>query len=595
MNGAEALVKMLSDYGVEVIFGVPGDTNVALYEALRKAGIPRHVMCRDERSAVFMADCYARLSGKPGIAEVPSGAGAMYGLPGVAEANKSSVPVILLANDIPQPGVGRGTLTELPIEDLFRPIAKNAETLRHVSKIPELVRRSFREATGGRPGAVVVALPEDILYEQIPADGISLHIEPQCRIAPSSRPRPGDGELDAAINAILSAKRPLIVAGGGANRSRAAETVTSFAERLSIPVVTTITGQGVIRDDHRLGIGIIGDNGFHPHAIWALGRADLVIYVGCRMGSVATMNWQWPVPRGGARIVQIDLEPEIVGNTYPIDFPLVGDAKATLEALLTRLDPGITRAASAWVDEINARREQFWAAMAEKLDSDTVPLQPERVIEALTRYLPAPSNVISDAGTPTPYATRFLRQRDPKSKLVIPRFFGGLGYAIPAVVGAWFANPNIQPVALFGDGSLGMSAGELETLARLQVPAVLIHFNNACFGWIKALQRVSDRHRSRIETDMDVKESVAQSNDPTFGVDFGKYDMSRLASVYGIRNYRVETPNELEDAFKDAFSANELVFVDVVIESIADRLPPVFSWLKKAGVDPESIGVQVAF
>ncbi|MDU6240895.1 MAG: thiamine pyrophosphate-binding protein, partial [Bradyrhizobium sp.] len=135
MNGATALVSMLSGYGVDVIFGVPGDTNVALYEALRTTkGAPRHILCRDERSAVFMADCYARLSGKPGVAEVPSGAGALYGLPGVAEANKSSVPLILMVNDIPQPGVGRGTLTELPVQDLFKPISKRAETLAHVRK-----------------------------------------------------------------------------------------------------------------------------------------------------------------------------------------------------------------------------------------------------------------------------------------------------------------------------------------------------------------------------------------------------------------------------------------------------------------------------
>jgi acetolactate synthase-1/2/3 large subunit len=596
MNGAAALVSMLTGYGVDVIFGVPGDTNVALYEALRVVeGAPRHVMCRDERSAVFMADCYARLSGKPGVAEVPSGAGALYGLPGVAEANKSSVPLILLVNDIPQPGVGRGTLTELPIEELFRPIAKRAETLGHVGKLPEIVRRAFREATGGRPGAVVLALPEDLLYQALPDSGISLHVEQQCRQAPSYRSRPQDSDLNAAIEAILSAERPLIVAGGGANRSGAATSITDLAERLNIPVVSTITGQGVIRDDHKLGTGIIGDNGFHPHAVWALGRADLVIYVGCRMGSVATMNWQWPVPNGDTRIVQIDLEPETIGNTYPIDFPLVGDAQAVVKALLGKVPASFAPATEAWVSDINARRAEFWDVMAPYLESDSVPLRPERVIEALNRYLPAPCCVVSDAGTATPYATRFLRLRDPQSKLVIPRFFGGLGYAIPAVVGAYFAAPHLRPVGLFGDGSLGMSAGELETLSRLQIPAVLIHFNNACFGWIKALQRVVDRDHSQKNPKRQGRPHHAIANDPTFSVDFGEYDMSKLASVYGIRGFRVETPEQLENALGEAFSLHEPVFVDIAVESIADRLPPVFSWLKKVGADPEAVGIQAAF
>lgn len=581
MNGAHTLVNMLSDYDVDVIFGVPGDTNVALYRALKQVdGKPRHILCRDERSAVFMADCYARISGKPGVAECPSGAGALYALPGIAEANESSVPVILLVNDIPRPGVGRGTLTELAIDELFRPITKHTETLEHISKLPELVRRAFRKATGGRPGAVVVALPQDLLQDDMPSTGVSLHVEEQCRTAPAYRVRPENAALEAAIAAMLTAERPLIVAGGGANRSRAGSAISALAERMQIPVVTTITGQGVIRDDHELAIGIIGDNGFHPHAIWALGRADVVVYVGCRMGSVATMNWRMPAPDSGTRIIQIELDTEIVANTYPIDFPLVGDAKAVVSDLLGRVPESHVSATAPWIAAINDRRAEFWTVMAPYLDSDAEPLRPERVIEALNRCLPTPCHVVADAGTATPYATRFLRFRDEHSKLVIPRFFGGLGYAIPAIVGAHFAAPDIRPVALFGDGSLGMSAGELETLARLRVPAVLIHFNNGCFGWIKALQRVAAK---------------GQTNNGTFQVDFGAHDMSRLAEVYGIRSYRVATPADLDSALSEAFSLWEPCFLDVVVESIADRLPPVFSWLKNAGADPEAIDAQSHF
>jgi len=583
MITANALVKMLSEYGVEVIFGVPGDTNVALYQGLKSVeGAPRHVMCRDERSAVFMADCYARLSGKPGVAECPSGAGAMYALPGVAEANQSSVPVILLVNDIPQPAVGRGTLTELAVVDLFKPITKHAESLASSEKMPEVVRRAFRKATGGRPGAVVLNLPEDLLFAELPEGQVSLHVETQCSAAPAFRVRPELSTVLPAIQALMAAKRPLLVAGGGANRSHAGEAIVKLAERLQLPVVTTITGQGTIRDDHRLAIGIIGDNGFHPHALWAISRADTVIYVGCRMGSVATMHWQQPARDADITIIQVDLDPEIVANTYEIDHPLVGDARAVIEDLLDHVPADFEPGTAEWVTDINAKREEFWTALAPQLHEDSVPLRPERVFEALNRHLPAPCNVISDAGTPTPYSTRFLRLNDARSRLVIPRFFGGLGYAIPAVIGAYFANPTQRVVGLFGDGSLGMSAGELETLARLQVPAVLVHFNNACFGWIKALQRV-------------VNAKDPKFNDPTFSVDFGKYDMSRLAAVYGIRNWRIETAEQLEAALSEALTLKEPCFLDVAVESIADRIPPVFSWLKKVGADPEAVGVQAGF
>lgn len=575
MNGATALVKMLSGYGVEVIFGVPGDTNVALYGALKSVGgAPRHILCRDERSALFMADCYARVSGRPAVAEVPSGAGAMYALPGVAEANKSSVPVILLVNDIPRAGVGRGTLTELPIAELFRPVAKHVETLPSVAKLPEIVRRAFRTATAGRPGATVLALPEDILYEAMPEAGVSLHVEQQCRVAPSYRVQPQPDAIADGVAALLAARRPLIVAGGGVNRSGASAALTSLAERMDVPVVTTITGQGAMRDDHRLSIGIIGDNGFHPHALWALENADLIVYVGCRMGSVATMNWQRPAPEAACRIVQIDLDPEVIANTYQVDLPIFGDARAVLEALSDAIDPSHRPAATGWVGEINARRRAFWEQAAPSLRQETVPIRPEYVIETLNRHLPMPCNVISDAGTPTPYSTRFLKLRDDQSRLVIPRFFGGLGYAIPAVIGAYYAAPEIRPVGLFGDGSLGMSAGELETLSRLNIPAVLIHFNNACFGWIKALQRVSDADRT---------------NDGTFAVDFNAYSMDKLAAVYGIRSFRVETPEELETAVREAFGHDGPCFIDVVVESIANRLPPVYSWLQKTGVDPTAL------
>jgi acetolactate synthase-1/2/3 large subunit len=575
VNGAAALITMLTQYQVEYIFGVPGDTNVALYQALKAdANAPRHIMCRDERSAVFMADCYARLTGKPGVVEVPSGAGAMYALPGVAEADRSSVPLILLVNDIPRSGVGRGTLTELPVADLFRPIANYCETLSQIEKLPEVVRRAFRCAAGGRPGASVLALPEDVLYETLPIEGVSLHVEERCARAPSHRSRPDDRELDEALAALLSARRPLIVAGGGANRSGAQTAVREFAERLSIPVAVTITGQGVVPDGHPLAIGVIGDNGFHPHALWALEEADFIVYVGCRMGSVATMNGTSPKKKQ-TRILQIDIADDTLANTYEVDFALAGDARATVEALAGRAQPGARPDWIAWTTQINRRRSAFWDDAASALH-DHVPLRPERVMDALSRRLKGRVNVISDAGTPTPYATRFLTLGDSRSRLIIPRFFGGLGYAIPGVIGAHFAEPETQVVGLFGDGSLGMSAGELETIARLQIPVVLVHFNNACFGWIKALQRVH---------------APSTDNDGVFQVDFGKHDMRNLAQVYGIRGYRVENADDLEAALDEAFALNEPCFLDVVVESIADRFPPVMSWLKRTAARANEAGV----
>ncbi len=574
MNVAEALVQMLVDYGVEYIFGVPGDTSVPLYHAIRDAnGRIRHVMARDERSASYMAESYARLTGKPGVCECPSGAGVLYSMPGVGEAYSSSVPFILLVNDIPLAGEGRGTLTELDCVRLLEPITKLSVQLKLAEKLPDTMRRAFRAATSGKPGAVQITLPEDVMLRPMP-EGVSLRIETECVRAPAYPARADAAAVARLADLLADAERPVIVAGGGANRGAAGAEILALAERFGAPVVTTITGQSIVPDDHPLALGVVGDNGFHPHAHRAVEESDLLIYIGCRMGSVVSIGWTFPSPAKARRIVQIDSDPEILANASDNALSIAGDARLVLEDLLRTARPRDPRRSDVWIASLNRDRARFWEAMKADLESDAVPLKPQRVIAEIARRLTEPAIVISDAGTPTPYATRFLRLNHAASSLNIPRGYGGLGYAIPAVVGAWLARPEARPVGLFGDGSLAMSAGELETLARLHVPAVLIHFNNASYGWIKALQRVQAR---------------PGANDSSMSVDFNSGDMRRLAEVFGLVAWRAETPAELGTALDGAFAEKGPSFVDVVVESIADALPPVYRWLQKTGSDPLTV------
>jgi acetolactate synthase-1/2/3 large subunit len=511
-----------------------------------------------------MADAYARLSHRPGVCECPSGAGALYSVPGVAEANSSSIPVILLSSGVPLSGEGKGMITELDQHKLFEPITKFSSFLKTAEKIPETIRRAFRIATTGRPGAVHLAFPSETMTDSVPLDRVSLHGDPECRTYPAYRTR-GSAEALAAIAAVLNtAERPVIVAGGGANHSGAGAAVLALAERMQAPVVTTISGQGIAPDEHALALGVIGDNGFHPHAHRAVEEADVLLYVGCKMGSVSTIKWTLPSPRPGRRILQIDLDPTQLSNNFVNAASIAGDARLVLEDLLALVDTSQPR---PWVDDLNRERAQFWTDSVAELSSMAVPLKAQRVIHELNRRLPSPSIVISDAGTPTPYVTRFLKLGGDGSRILIPRSFGGLGYAIPAVVGAWMARPDARPVALFGDGSLGMSAGELETLVRLQVPAVLLHFNNGCFGWIKTLQKL-------------------HSHSKLMSVDFTPGDMSKVAAAWGLAAWRVETPAQLQTALDAAFAEKGPAFLDIVIEPEVEELPPVYSWLKKAGLDP---------
>jgi acetolactate synthase I/II/III large subunit len=565
MNGAQVIVKMLQEHGVEVVFGVPGDTSIALYEALHDAAPEiTHILARDERSAAFMADAYARLSHKPGVCECPSGAGALYSVPGVAEANASSIPVILLTSDNALAGEGKKTITELDTEALFKTITKLSTLLKMGHKLPETIRRAFRIATSGRPGAVQIAIPSEVSGGEYTGAPEALYPAADCCTYPSYRTRGSREALEELVGHLMQASRPVIVAGGGTNHSQAGDEIKAAAEWLAAPVVTTISGQGIMPDEHPLALGVIGDNGFHPHAIRAVEEADVILYVGCKMGSVSTLKWTLPSYNPERKILQIDLDPELLSNNFRNTLSVAGDARLVLADLVVLLrGRGAARKPSAWLDDLNEARVEFWRDAEAELQADDTPLKPQRVISALNKRLTGPSIVISDAGTPTPYITRFLKLGGNGSRFIIPRAYGGLGYAIPALVGAHQARPDARLVGLFGDGSLGMSAGELETLARLKIPAVLIHFNNSCFGWIKALQSLHAKSKY-------------------FSVDFTAGNPSMVAQGFGLKARQVATPEELEAGLDEAFASEGPFFLDVISESEELAIPPVASWLKAA-------------
>ena len=574
MNGAELLVRMLHGYDVRHVFGVPGDTNISFYTALDvESGGPRHVLARDERSAGFMADAYARLTNRPGVVEVPSGGGPMYALPAVAEANESSVPLILLTFDMPMVGEGRGIISQLfDCARLMEPVTKLSVQIKSAAKIPETVRRAFRVATTGRPGAVQLVIPEDILHQEVSTADVSLHVEEACKQAPAYAPSASPTALRSLQNLIERAARPLIIAGGGVDRSRAGGILTAVAERYRIPVVTTMTGQNAIPDHHELAIGIVGDNGFHPHANRAMEEADLLIYLGCRIGSVVSIGWTFPAPRAGRQIAQVDICPEFLANNTVNTLSIHADARAVLEQLNELPLPADRRCDSGWVPLLNQWRRQFWDHAAEELARPlTGPLPAQRVIEALGRRLTGRHFLFADPGTATSYLNRFLRLKDPQSRVLIPRAFGSLGYALPAVVGSWCADPDARPIGLFGDGSLGMSVGELETLVRLNVPAILLNFNNSSFGWIEALQKSRGLARP-------------------LSVRLSPQNGQAIAEAFGVRAMRVETVEALETALDAAFAHPGPVFLDLVVESVADVVPPVYKWLRQAGIDPLLVG-----
>ncbi len=561
MNTAQVLVELLKEYGVEHIFGVPGDTTMPLYDALYTARSEiRHIMARDERSAAFMADAYARLVHKPGITEAPSGGGATYVIPGVAEANGSSVPMLVFTSDIPVIDEGKGTLTAIDQQRLLQAATKWSAVVKRPQMLPDIVRRAFRAATSGRGGAVHVVLPEDVLMEEAPH--MAIYAEPACRCYPSYRTQAPRASLEGMLDALLAAQRPVIVAGGGAVLSGAWDEITRLAETLHIPVATTINGKGSINEMHAWSAGVIGGNGGRPYANQLLAEADCIFYLGTKVNSLITLKGTIPAPGQSVTVLQLDVDPNELGNNVPTAIAACGDLKESLTALLEIASGrNITAPLRQWsVQALAERAAAYWAEVAERSACNDVPIAPQRVIDALWRHTPGDVVVVADPGTMTPFTAAQFRTRRPGRSIVIPRAHGGLGYALPATVGAAFARPHERVVGLVGDGSFGMSGTELATIASLHLPITIILFNNGSFGWIKMLQRLYYGERY-------------------LGVDFtGKMDAAAIAEAFGIRGVRITDPEQLIPAITDALASNEPVFIDVPTKSELEEVPPVHAW-----------------
>ena len=552
LTGAEAVVRILQGYGVEVVFGLCGDTSLPLYDALARLdhGIT-HVLTRDERSAAYMADAYARLSGRVGVCEGPSGGGATYILPGVVEANESSVPLLAITSDISVSSRGRFTLTEIDQEALFRPATEWNAVIDRAADIPRTMRAAFSAMTSGRPGAAHIGLPFDVQRGEV--DEEDLGVEPG--IAPRKAPDP-DSVRDAA-KAIASASAPLFICGGGVMTAGAETALLNLAEKVGAPVATTVSGKGSIAETHELAVGVVGSNGGTPETRAVVEAADTVVFVGCRAGSVTTERWRFPRP-GATRVVHIDIDARVLGANYPTEAAVEGDARLALDALGDALDG----AAPGRIDPafVAAQKRKKFAAFDALAKADAKPIRPERLVSELQAALPPDAVVVADPGTPCPYLSAYLVLEKPGRRFVSNRAHGALGYAMPAAVGAHFARPGAKCVAVMGDGSFAFAAGELETVVRLGLPIAFVVVSNASFGWIKAGQKTGYGGRYH-------------------AVDFSRSDHARIAEAYGVRSWSVADPGDLAPALRAALAHDGPSLVDAVCQPLEEARAPVSEWV----------------
>jgi len=554
MTGAEAMVRMLQLHGVKHIFGLCGDTSLPFYDALYRLdhGM-QHILTRDERSAAYMADGYARVSGRVGVCEGPSGGGATYLLPGIVEANESSIPVLGITTDIATTSRGRYTLTELDQEALYRPLTKRSEVIDRADRLPEAVRRAFRAMTTGRPGAAHLGLPFDVQNGAVAQEAVWAN--PEHGSFPSTRAAPEEGSIKRAAAALAAASMPIFVCGGGVVISNAEKELSELATLLGAPVATTVSGQGSLAEDHPLCLGVVGSNGGTLPTREVLSKADLVVFIGCRAGSVTTERWRYPAP--GVPVIHIDADPMVPGAIYKTDVALVCDARLALSALLTELGKQTPRNGKELVRSAKDRKFSEFRALAACND---VPILPERIVATLQEILPRDATVVCDPGTPCPYFSAYYEFRESGRHFISNRAHGALGYAMAAAVGAHFGRPRTKTVAVMGDGSFGFTAGELETIVRLRVPVLMVVISNSAYGWIKAGQKTGFGQRY-------------------FSVDFSRTDHARVAEAFGVKAFKVEDPDSLKSALIAAAECGGPALVDVITQPLHEARAPVSEWV----------------
>jgi acetolactate synthase-1/2/3 large subunit len=560
INGAGALVRMLQEYDVKHIFGLCGDTSLPLYDALATLdhGI-QHILTRDERSAGYMADAYARVTYKVGVCEGPSGGGATYLLPGLIEANESSIPVLGITSDVPVTSRGKFPLTELDQQALYRPLTKWNTTIDLAEQIPSAVRNAFRAMTTGKPGSAHICLPHDVQKHPVAASDIWAQKEHSQY--PSQRYVANDEDIQKATKEILSAKFPVLICGGGVINSGAEKVLQNIAELLNIPVCTSVSGQGSLADTHPLNVGVVGANGGVMATREVVNSADLVFFITCRAGSTTTENWRFPnktIP-----IIHLDVDPETIGANYPIKVSLVGDAKLTLEELHARLKSGIHNRVNGCVDgkAIVAKAKMLKFEPFLKLaNSNDIPILPERIVHTLNKLLPKDAIVCADPGTPCPYFSAYFQSEISGRHFITNRAHGALGFAMSAAVGAAVGKPQSKCVAVMGDGSFGFTVGELETITRYKLPILMIVISNSVYGWIKASQKSGYDERY-------------------YSVDFSRTNHAKVAEAYGVRSWSVDDPQKLEAILKAAIECGEPALVDIISQPLQDAAAPVSQWM----------------
>ncbi len=565
-HAGDLLAELLAGYGVTHVFGQPGGQTVALYDGLsRRKERVSHWLVRDERSAAYAADAFARLTGRPGLCDVTVGPGTTKLADGLVESLNASVPVVALVGELPldwAPYREKGVASQGFDQVRFLgAITKATLGVPSVAALPQMVRSAFRLATTGRPGPVALVLPHDVLDAEWHGDDAAVEVDERYARAPAYRPVASADTIKAAADVLNGARRPVVVAGGGVHASRATAELEAVAERLDAVVVTSFSGKGSVPESTARAAGVLNPLGT-TESLEIVRRADVVFWVGCKLGQNTSHNWTLPLAEHAT--VHLDLDPSELGRTFRPTVALNGDALATLKALA----PLIRRAARAqWLDEVTrlkgeAARERDAVEAPTNQKSDA-PIQPPVVMRELAASLGADDVVVSDASFSAGWIATHVPARRAGRDFLFARGQGGLGYSVPAAIGASAARPEGRVVTVSGDGGFSYAIGELATHAQHGLRTVNVVLNNGSLAWLAIWQRL-------------FFEGLRQSVDLTTAA--GPPDFAAAARALGCEGIRVEQTSELVDAMHEAFACSRPVVVDVRTDPLAT---PVHSYRRR--------------
>ena len=540
MTGAQAIIASLEAEGVDTIFGYPGGQAIKIYDALYDSKQIHHVLARHEQGATHMADGYARATGKVGVVLVTSGPGATNTVTGIATAYMDSIPMVVITGQVTRGVIGTDSFQESDIVGITMPVVKHSFLLQSTDDLTRTFREAFYIASTGRPGPVLIDIPSDLSGAEM------IFHYPDSVNLPSYKPtyRGNARQVKQAAELIEKAERPLLYAGGGIVTSHACAELTELAERMQIPVVTTLMGKGAMRCSNPLNLGPVGMHG-SKYANMAVTECDLLIAVGARFSDRVTGKVSEFAPH--AKVIHIDIDPAEIGKIINPVVPIVGDAKGVLAAINERLAKADAQPIDrTWVDDVFRWRER-WPFYTSDFSDYPNAIAPEVVLHKLSQKLdPEASIVTTEVGQHQMWAHQNIHREHART-FISSGGLGTMGFGFPAAIGAKIGCPESEVVCVAGDGSFQMNSQEMATAKINDVPVKVLIIDNRALGMVHQWQSLFYNKRYSF---------TELADNP---------DFVKLADAYGWRARRVEKPEDVDDALDEMLTSKEPFLLDVMI------------------------------